>query len=135
MTTGEYIKWCRTGNNKYGTVWTQEELGQLLDPPVLRAAINKWELGTVTNIRKQYIEQMANIFGITPAELMCFESKYDESAITEELATIESIHKLWGRSSVQMLQYFNELNEFGKEKALNDILDMLDLSKYQKSSK
>ena len=135
MTTGEYIKWCRTGNNKYGTVWSQEELGQLLNPPVLRAAINKWELGTVTNIRKHYIEQMAKIFGITPADLMCFESKYDESAISEEVAVIESIHKLWGRSSVQVLQYFNELNEFGKEKALNDILDMLDLSKYQKSSK
>ena len=135
MTTGEYIKWCRTGNNKFGTIWSQEELGQLLDPPVLRAAINKWELGTVVNIRKPYIEQMAKIFGITPAELMCFESKYDETTISEELATIESIHKLWGRSSVQVLQYFNELNEYGKEKALNDILDMLDLPKYQKSSR
>ena len=135
MTTGEYIKWCRLGNNKYGTIWTQEELGLLLDPPVKRAAINKWELGTVVNIRKPYIEQMAKIFGIQPGDLMCFDERYDTASMTEELATIESIQKLWGRSSVQILQYFNELNEHGKEKIMMEILDMLGLPKYSKDSR
>lgn len=135
MTMGEYIKKCRTGNNKYGKMWSQDELGHSLNPPVNRSAVNKWEMGTVENIKRCHIEQMAEMFGITPADLMCFESRFDEGAISEELAVIESVQKLFGRSSVQVLQYFNELNEFGKEKALNDILDMLELPKYTKSSR
>ncbi len=135
MTTGEYIKRCRTGNNKFGKKWSQEELGKMLNPPVNRAAINKWETGTVENIKKPYIEQLALIFGIQPSDLMCFESKYDESAISEEVATIELVQKIFGRDSVQILQYFNELNEIGKEKILNDVLDMIELPKYTKSSR
>ena len=132
MTTGEYIRWCRMGNNKFGTSWSQEELGKLLNPPVNRAAIHKWETGYIKNIKKPYIEQLASIFGIQPAALMCFESKYDEKTISEEVAAIEAVQKLFGRSSVQILQYFNELNEAGKDKLLNDALDMLELPKYRK---
>ena len=130
MTTGEYIRWCRLGNNKHDKVFSQEEIGKMLNPPVNRAAINKWETGYIKNVKKIYIEQLANIFGVTPTDLMCFESKYDEEQISEEVAAIEAVQKLFGRSSVQILHYFNELNEFGKEKALNNILDMLELPKY-----
>lgn len=130
MTMGEYIKYLRTGGNKFGKVFSQEELGHMLNPPVYRSAVNKWEKGTVVNIKREYIEQLATIFNVEPTELMCFESKYNEEKISEEVATIESVQKLFGRSSVQVLHYFNELNEFGKEKALNTILDMLELPKY-----
>ena len=135
MTTGEYIRRCRMGNNKYGRKWSQEELGKMLNPPVYRSAINKWETGLVTNIKKPYIEQLASIFGVDPSDLMCFESKYDEKTISEELAAIEAVQKLFGRSSVRILQYFNELNDIGKEKLLNDALDMMELPKYQKGTR
>ena len=130
MTTGEYIKKLRSGDNDYKKVFTQEELGQQLNPPVNRAAINKWETGRVKNIRKEYIEQLAEIFGIQPSELMCFESKYDERLISEEAKTLESIQKLYGRKAVQLLQHFTELNETGKQKALDDIIDLTELPKY-----
>ena len=130
MRTGEYIKRLRTGYNKYGRVYTQGELGALLNPPVNRAAINKWETGTVENIRKSYIEQLAEIFGIDPSDLMCFEFKYDEKLISEETRIIEEVQKLYGRQAVQVLNYFNQLNSLGKEKALDDIIDLTELSKY-----
>ncbi len=130
MTTGEYIKKLRSGDNDYKKVFTQEELGQQLNPPVNRAAINKWETGRVKNIRKEYIEQLAEIFGIQPSDLMCFESKYDEKLISEETKIIESVQKLYGRQAVQLLNYFNQLNSFGKEKILNDAVDLSELSKY-----
>ena len=130
MTTGEYIKKCRLGDNKFGKVWSQEELGHSLNPPVNRAAINKWETGTVTNIRKYYIEQMSELFGITPADLMCFDSKYDEHQISEEVRCIELIQKLFGRNAVKLLQYYCELNDNGKRKALNNVSDMTEISKY-----
>lgn len=135
MTTGEYIRWCRMGNNEFGKKWSQEEIGKLLNPPVNRAAIHKWETGYIKNIKKQYIEQLADIFGIQPSDLMCFESKYDEAAISEEVKVIESVQKLFGRQAVQILQYFSELNDIGKEKLLDDVADMVELSKYTENSR
>ena len=130
MKTGDYIKFLRMGNNKYGKKWTQAELGALLDPQVNRAAVNKWESGMIKNIKKVYIQQLANIFGVTPTELMCFESKYDEKQISEEVKVIERIQMLFGKDAVQLLQSFNELNELGKQKALEDINDLTEHPKY-----
>lgn len=68
MTMGEYIKKLRTDHG-----YTQEELGQMLDPKVNRAAINKWECGRVANIKRSHIAQMAKIFDVDPVKLMCFD--------------------------------------------------------------
>ena len=130
MTMGEYIKKLRSGDNRFGKIFTQEELGHSLNPPVNRCAINKWEKGRVENIKRIYIEQLSEIFGIEPTDLMCFESKYDESMISEEVKIIEAVQKLYGRQAVQLLDYFNQLNSFGKEKILNDAADLTELSKY-----
>ena len=130
MTMGEYIKYLRTGGNKYDKQWTQEEFGLLLKPTVRRAAINKWEIGKVENIKRTYIEQMANIFGISPCELMCFKS--DEEKISNELKVIEDVQLVFGKDVVKLMHYYMELNEAGKEKALEDIIDLSDHPKYQK---
>lgn len=127
---GEYINYLRTGGNQYGKKWSQEELGQLLDPPVNRGAVNKWELGKVENLKRTHIEQLSRIFGVTPCELMCFESEYDEQQISEEVKVIEQIQKVFGNDAVQVLQYFYDLNEVGKEKALEDLGDLTQLAKY-----
>lgn len=132
MTTGEYIKMLRTGNNKDGRIWSQEELGHRLNPPVNRAAINKWESGTVENIRKTYIEQLAEIFEISPADLMCFDSKFDEQQISEEVKVIEQVNKYFGKDAVQLLEYFTELNEKGKLKALTTLGDLTEIPRYCK---
>ena len=75
MTMGEYIKKLRTEKDL-----TQEELGQLLTPKVNRGAINKWEVGRVTNIKRSYVLQMAKIFGVDPVSLMCFDSAQPSGA-------------------------------------------------------
>ena len=51
---------------------SQEELGQKLG--VQRQAIYKWEKGEVTNIKRSYIAQMAQIFECDPVWLMGFEN-------------------------------------------------------------
>lgn len=130
MKMGEYIKKLRTGENKYGKSWTQEELGQSLIPPVNRGAVNRWEKGFVESMRRSYIEQLANMFGVKPSELMCFEDKYDEEKISEEVALIEKIHKFYGEDAVNMIQYMIKLNEAGKKKALENVADLTELSKY-----
>ena len=135
MTMGEYIKELRTGGNRFGRKWSQEELGHSLNPPVNRCAINKWEKGRVENIKRTHIEQLSVMFGIQPSELMCFESKYDEKQISEEVRTIEAVQKVFGNEAVQLLNYFNQLNDVGKEKILNDIVDLTELPKYTNDNK
>jgi transcriptional regulator with XRE-family HTH domain len=130
MTMGEYIKELRTGNNVYGKKWTQEELGAALNPPVNRAAVNKWETGLVENLKKTHIQQLATMFGIKPCDLMCFDDQIDSSQIAEEVKVIEQIQKYFGKDAVQLLQYFNELNINGRQKALEDIGDLTELPKY-----
>ena len=106
MTIGEYIKKCRLGENEYGKKWSQDELGKMLNPQVNRAAVNKWETGQVENIKRCHIEQMAEIFGIHPNDLMCFETKQVGAVISEEIALAESVHKLFGRQAVLLLQEY-----------------------------
>lgn len=122
MTMGEYIRQLRKNNDM-----TQEELGQKLDPPINRAAINKWETGQVENIKRSYIEQMSRLFHVRPCELMCFDQ---EQQISEDVKAIEHVQKRFGKDAVHMLELFSELNELGKEKALEDLEDMTDLLKY-----
>lgn len=129
---GEYIKTLRCGGNKYGKKFSQQELGQMLNPPVYRSAVNKWETGLVVNIKRDYIEQIAKIFGVDPTDLMCFESSFDEKRISEEVKLIEQLNKYFGRDAVQLLQYFTELNEEGKQKALNNLCDLTEIPKYNK---
>ena len=130
MTMGEYIKKLRTGDNAYGRKWSQDELGAALNPPVNRAAVNKWETGQVENIKRTYILQLSRMFGVTPCELMCFDDQIDSSKIAEEVKIIESVQGLFGNDVVQLLRYFNELNEVGKQKALEDLGDLTELAKY-----
>lgn len=47
---------------------TQEQLGEMVG--VNRAAINKWETGRVTNLKRETIKQLSEIFGISPAMLV-----------------------------------------------------------------
>lgn len=68
MKMGDYIRKLRQEKGL-----SQEQLGALLDPVVNRGAVNKWEKGRVENIKRTHIQQMAQIFGISPVELMCFD--------------------------------------------------------------
>ncbi len=100
-----------------------------MNPPVNRAAVNKWESGITKNIKKQYIQQLATIFDITPTELMCFDDQLGSSKLEED-NIFEQIQKYFGKDAVQLLQRFNELNELGKQKALEDIDDLTEHPKY-----
>lgn len=131
MKMGEYIRYLRTGGNKYGTKWTQEELGSALNPPLNRAAINKWENGQVENIKRSYIEQLSKLFHVKPYELMCFTK---EEVISEEVKVIEQIQVMFGKDSVKILELFTNLNELGKEKVISFIDDISNLPKYTEDS-
>lgn len=64
---------------------SQEELGSVIG--VKRAAINKYERGTVTNIPKENVEALAEFFGVSPTYLYGWD---DDSFIDSENRDLEA---------------------------------------------
>lgn len=127
MTMGEYIRKLRKEKG-----WTQEELGQKLDPPVNKPAINKWETGRVENIKRSHIQQMSELFDVRPAELMCFDYSNDYGELNDEelKKAFSIIHRKIGARGAMLLEYYRRLNDTGKEKLINDLEDLSSLPKY-----
>lgn len=63
MNIGSYIKRLRTENG-----YSQEELGKLLG--VQRAAVQKWECGTVKNLKRETIKKLSEIFNVPPSSFI-----------------------------------------------------------------
>ena len=91
MTTGEIIKVKRL---ELGM--TQEDLGKKVG--VNKAAVQKWESGKVQNIKRTTLKKLAEIFGMTPIELMGWENRYNSegklakaTAYYEKMISAEAI--------------------------------------------
>lgn len=125
MTMGQYIKHLRENAGL-----SQEELGKSLNPPVNRAAVQKWETDKVENIKRTHIQQLARKFGVSPCELMCFDDRFDSAKAAEETKTLELVQKNFGKEAVKVLQMFCKVNQSGQQKVLEDISDMTELPKY-----
>ena len=72
--------------------WTQTELGERLG--VGAAAVNKWELGVVKNIKRELLQQLVLQLGIHPATLIGIDPEPTEFVVghmeysKEEIAEI-----------------------------------------------
>lgn len=110
---------------------TQEELGEKIG--VQKSAIRKYEKGSVENIKRSSIKIMADLFGVSPCYLMGWDE--DEGKIkelSEEVKFIEKIQTQYGKEAIQILSAFVQLNDAGKQKALENIQDLLEVPKYRK---
>lgn len=124
MTMGERIKYYRTKSDM-----TQEQLGELLG--VQKSAIRKYEKGEVENIKRSTIKRMSEIFDISPCFLMGWDDDYEKvTKLALEVKLIEQIQKQYGKQAVELLEHFVELNEIGKEKAIDSLIDLCMIEKY-----
>ena len=69
---------------------SQEDLGARLNPPVTRQSISRWEKGSVADIKRSHIAQMAQILHCDPVWLMGFEDTKDV-VLTYEAPGKESV--------------------------------------------
>lgn len=65
---GKYIKQLRNEKKL-----TQEELGALLG--VQKAAVQKWESGTVKNLKRETLKKLSEIFEVSPAAFISNENE------------------------------------------------------------
>ena len=132
MCPGDKIKQLRKERKM-----TQEELGKLLG--VNKSAIQKYEKGNVINLKLVTIQKLCEIFDTDPSEFIFpkakeFDQKYNSTRLEFEVKTIESVEDLFGPEMVEAMHLFNELNETGKNRAIEALNDFSLLEKYCKSS-
>ena len=99
---------------------SQEELGRRVG--VQRAAINKYEKGTVTNIPIQTIERMAQVFDVSPAYIVGWNNQ--EANLSAEVKIIQGVSFFYGKEAVELLESFNNLTPKGKKKVLQYVDDI-----------
>lgn len=103
---------------------SQEELGRRVG--VQRAAINKYEKGTVTNIPIHTIEKIANVFNVSPTYLLGWNTKC-ENELSMEVRTIQGVNKFYGKDCVELLEIFHQINLTGKKRLLQYAEDLFKL--------
>lgn len=121
MRLGQEIKRLRLERG-----YTQQQLGDLLG--VQKSAVQKYEKGTVKNLKQETLLKLCRIFDVSPAVFM--DALYDTDKLSREVQVLEELSMLFGSQSVNMLEMFQSLNDEGKAKLFNYGKDLLEIGKY-----
>lgn len=113
---GERIKHLRSL-----TDMSQEELGRRVG--VQRAAINKYEKGTVENIPIKTIEKIANVFNVSPTYIVGWtKDNYEE--LTMEVKVLQGVKHFYGNEVVELIELYTHLNSKGRKRVCQYTEDM-----------
>lgn len=100
---------------------SQEELGKRVG--VQRAAINKYEKGTVENIPLKTIEKIANVFDVSPTYLVGWNES-NTNPLAAEVKVLQGVKAFYGNEVVQLIEGYCHLNTKGKERVFEYVEDM-----------
>ena len=100
---------------------SQEELGKRVG--VQRAAINKYEKGTVTNIPIATIEKIAQVFDVSPTYIVGWNGN-NENPLSAEVKVLQGVKTFYGAESVELLEDFISLTAVGKKRVQQYVADM-----------
>lgn len=100
---------------------SQEELGRRVG--LQRAAINKYEKGSVTNIPIATIEKIAKVFDVSPT----FIVGWDDTAsnpLAAEVRVLQGVKRFYGNDVVDLIEVYITMDDEGKERVLQYADDM-----------
>lgn len=92
---------------------SQEELGRRVG--VQRAAINKYEKGSVTNIPIATIEKIAKVFDVSPTYIVGWNGD-TSNPLSAEVKIIQGVKKLYGADAVDLLEVYVMLTKEGRKR-------------------
>ena len=113
---GAKIKYLRTISGM-----SQEELGRRVG--VQRAAINKYEKGSVTNIPIATIEKIAKVFDVSPNFIVGWDDT-KSNPLAAEVRIIQGVKNIYGDDVVNLIESYIELKPEGKERINQHLCDM-----------
>lgn len=109
ISPGERIKYMRS---LLGL--SQEELGRRVG--VQRAAINKYEKGTVTNIPLPTIEKIAKVFDVSPTYIVGWDREDIGNELSMEVKILQGVKRCYGKGAVELLEIYSNLDKNGKQR-------------------
>lgn len=107
---GERIKYLRTLADM-----SQEELGNRVG--VQRAAINKYEKGSVTNIPIATIEKMAKVFEVSPTYIVGWDDT-NTNPLAAEIKVLQGVKRFYGQDTVDLIESYTSLPSKAKRKVV-----------------
>lgn len=107
---------------------SQEELGRRIG--VQRAAINKYEKGSVTNIPILTIEKIAKVFEVSPTYIVGWDGNGGDP-LAAEVKVLTGVKKFYGEDAVDLLECFSGLNNKGKKRLTEYVCDLERIDIYQ----
>lgn len=97
-----------------------------------RSTINKVEQGQ-NDIVQSKLKAYAKALDVTVGYLLGIEDVDGfDIARKSEVNAFEAIQNTYGNDAVELLKIFVQLNEFGQQKALEQIKDLFEIKKYIK---
>lgn len=115
-TIGERIKHLRLLADM-----SQEELGKRVG--VQRAAINKYEKGSVTNIPISTIEKMAQVFDVSPTYIVGWDEP-SGNPLAVEIKVLQGVKRFYGNDCVDLIESYVNLNDTGKQRVHQMVDDL-----------
>lgn len=103
---------------------SQEELGKRVG--VQRAAINKYEVGSVTNIPLTTIEKMAMVFDVSPTYIVGWDNACS-NPLSAEVKVLKGVQTFYGKDAVDLLEGYVSMSPTGRKKVLQYLNDMSEL--------
>jgi transcriptional regulator with XRE-family HTH domain len=100
---------------------SQEELGRRVG--VQRAAIQKYEKGTVKNIPIETIEKMAKLFDVSPTYIVGWDDS-NTNPLAVEVKVIQGVKRFYGDDGVELLEGFVSVSKTGKKRIQQYVSDM-----------
>ena len=100
---------------------SQEELGKRVG--VQRAAIQKYEKGSVTNIPLVTIEKIARVFDVSPNYIVGWDNN-SSNQLAAEVRVIQGVQRFYGKDVVDLLERYVTLSKQGKVRVYQYVHDM-----------
>lgn len=125
---GENIKKARKEKKM-----TQKELAEKIHRT--ESSIRKYEKGII-QIPNDIIEKIAIALNISPLDLVgtldTWNNQFNlNGKLSEETILLQNIEKQYGKDSIELLQLYQSLNDSGKSKILEYLLDLSENNKYK----
>ena len=93
---------------------TLEDVGNIVG--VGKSTLRKWETGNITDMKRDKIALLSRALKVSPLFIMGIEEELPEPVITDK--------------EKELLSYYNQLNDLGKDKLINDAEDLTHNTKY-----
>lgn len=124
MTMGEYIRQLRIERGM-----SQEDLGKIVG--VNRAAVQKWEKGSVENIKRSTIKKLSQVFNVSPCDLMKWGDEENSSRIVQPVLTLnEQIEQAYGKDVLDLINKIKKLDSVDRAMIQSGIDALLNQDKY-----